>query len=265
MDRSRRNPNLLQWRGMWLIDHGATLSFHHRWSAAATYDDRLFDPSDHVLLSSVPDVASADEELGPKVIDELVRNAVDDVPAEWLADESGFASVNGRTSCVAPLTHRGGGTSRDSGGLAAGSGSTRVAQWPTCLVWGTVMSDQRSLFEYAILRVVPRVERGESMNAGILLYCRSLDYLGSRVLLDRQRLAALDPTADADQVERALAAAAECALQQGDDIGKRFRWLTAPRSTVVQPGPVHTGLTADPDAETQRLFALLVQRLPSEG
>jgi hypothetical protein len=94
MDRSRRNPNLLQWRGMWLIDHGATLSFHHRWSAAATYDDRLFDPSDHVLLSSFPDVASADEELGPKVIDELVRNAVDDVPAEWLADESGFASVN---------------------------------------------------------------------------------------------------------------------------------------------------------------------------
>jgi hypothetical protein len=127
------------------------------------------------------------------------------------------------------------------------------------------MSDARSLFEYAILRVVPRIERGESMNAGILLYCRTLDYLGSRALLDRERLLALDPTADADAVERALAAAADCAPQAGDDIGKRFRWLTAPRSTVVQPGPIHTGLTSDPDSEVQRLFELLVLRPSGEG
>jgi hypothetical protein len=124
---------------------------------------------------------------------------------------------------------------------------------------------KRSLFEYAILRVVPRVERGESMNAGILLYCRPLGYLGSRVLLDRERLAALDSAADAVPVERALAAAADCALRGDDDIGKRFRWLTAPRSTVVQPGPVHTGLTTDPAAETQRLFERLVLRVPSAG
>jgi hypothetical protein len=114
---------------------------------------------------------------------------------------------------------------------------------------------KRSLFEYSILRVVPRVERGESMNAGILLYCRPLGYLGSRVLLDRERLAALDPVAAADPVERALAAAADCVL----------RWLTAPRSTVVQPGPVHTGLTTDPEAETQRLFERLVLRVPTAG
>lgn len=115
-------------------------------------------------------------------------------------------------------------------------------------------------FEYAILRIVPRVERGESMNAGVLLYCRALDYLGSRVLLDRERLAALDPASDADQIERALAAAADCTPQHDDDIGRRFRWLTAPRSTVVQPGPIHTGLTHDPDAELQRLMAVLVER-----
>lgn len=120
---------------------------------------------------------------------------------------------------------------------------------------------ERSVFEYAILRVVPRIERGESMNAGILLYCRPLDYLGSRVQLDRERLAALDPAADAEQVGRALAAAANCAVQGDDDIGRRFRWLTAPRSTVVQPGPIHTGLTADPAAEVQRLFQLLVDRV----
>ena len=121
------------------------------------------------------------------------------------------------------------------------------------------MAETRVPFEYAILRVVPRVERGESMNAGVLLYCRSLDFLGSRILLDRERLAALDPASDADQIARALAAAADCTPQQDDDIGKRFRWLTAPRSTVVQPGPIHTGLTHDPDADLARLLAVLVE------
>jgi hypothetical protein len=124
------------------------------------------------------------------------------------------------------------------------------------------MTTERHLFEYAVLRIVPRVERGESINAGVLVYCRPLGYLGSRVLLDRARLAALDPSADPEPVARALAAAADCALRGDDDIGRRFRWLTAPRSTVVQPGPVHTGLTIDPDAETQRLFDLLVGPLP---
>jgi hypothetical protein len=121
------------------------------------------------------------------------------------------------------------------------------------------------VFEYAVLRVVPRVERGESMNAGVLLYCKSLDYLGSRVHLDVQRLLALDPSADPSGVHRALRAAADvCAAAPSagpvglEDRGKRFRWLTAPRSTVVQPGPVHTGLTADPDADADRLLRLLV-------
>ena len=120
------------------------------------------------------------------------------------------------------------------------------------------MTAQRHAFEYAVLRVVPRVERGESMNAGVLLYCKSLVHLSSRVELDRDRLSALDPSADANAVSRALAAAADCSLHGDDDLGRRFRWLTAPRSTVVQPGPVHTGLTTDPAAETERLFRLLV-------
>lgn len=120
------------------------------------------------------------------------------------------------------------------------------------------MTEQRSAFEYAVLRVVPRVERGEAMNAGVILYCKPLEYLGARVLLDRERLAALDPHADPEAVARALDAAADCALRGDDDQGRRFRWLTAPRSTVVQPGAVHTGLTNDPSAETERLFGLLV-------
>ncbi len=64
MDRSHRNPNLLEWRGMWLIDHGATLSFHHRWSSAEGYDARPYDASDHVLIGSGADVAAADADLG---------------------------------------------------------------------------------------------------------------------------------------------------------------------------------------------------------
>ena len=70
----------------------------------------------------------------------------------------------------------------------------------------------RDTFEYAVLRVVPRVERGESLNAGVLVYCRQRDYLGSRVHLDADRLRALDPTADADAIRKALQAAADAAL-----------------------------------------------------
>ncbi len=123
----------------------------------------------------------------------------------------------------------------------------------------------RIRFEYAVLRVVPRVDRGESMNAGVLLYCQLPPFLGARVHLDADRLRALDPTADPGAVEHALRTAAGICDADPDagpageeDPGRRFRWLTAPRSTVVQPGPVHTGLTADPEAELERLLRLLV-------
>lgn len=127
--------------------------------------------------------------------------------------------------------------------------------------------NDRAPFEYAVLRVVPRIERGESINAGVLVYCRDRDFLGARVQLDADRLQALDPAADVAAIRAALDAAADTCAGHGDgpaaaeQIGRRFRWLTAPRSTVVQPGPVHTGLTADPAAELDRLLAVLVDRL----
>jgi hypothetical protein len=122
----------------------------------------------------------------------------------------------------------------------------------------------RHPFEYAVLRVVPRVERGEAINGGVLVYCRDLDYLGAAVHLDVDRLRALDPGADVAHVEAVLRSISDTSSANGtgpaaaEDIGRRFRWLTAPRSTVVQTGPVHTGLTTDPAAETERLLRLLV-------
>ncbi|MEV5879553.1 DUF3037 domain-containing protein [Streptomyces sp. NPDC052101] len=124
----------------------------------------------------------------------------------------------------------------------------------------------RDVFEYALLRVVPRVERGECVNAGVLVYSRAKAYVGARTHLDEARLLALDPAADVagiraalDAIERHCAGGEEAGQAARDDAGRRFRWLIAPRSTVVQPGPVHTGLTADPAAETERLLDLLVR------
>lgn len=125
---------------------------------------------------------------------------------------------------------------------------------------------QRDVYEYALLRVVPRMERGECFNAGVLVYCRARSYVTARIHLDETKLLALDPAADLVGVRAALhgvagvCAGGEAAGQAaGDDPGRRFRWLIAPRSTVVQPGPVHTGLTADPEAEAERLLELLVR------
>jgi hypothetical protein len=124
----------------------------------------------------------------------------------------------------------------------------------------------RDVFEYALLRVVPRVERGECFNAGVVVYCRAKSFVAARTHLDEVKLRALDPGADVTGVRAALHAA-EDVCRGGEDAGqaardepgRRFRWLVAPRSTVVQPGPVHTGLTADPEAEVERLLTLLVR------
>ncbi|HEY2193094.1 MAG TPA: DUF3037 domain-containing protein [Actinomycetospora sp.] len=120
----------------------------------------------------------------------------------------------------------------------------------------------KNTYEWAALKVVPRVDRGECVNVGVLLYCRHEVHLTIRLALDRARLAALAPDLDVEEVATAVHAWARTVAGEGPagvlSAGERFRWLTAPRSTVVQPGPVHTGLTADPDAEADRLLARLV-------
>ncbi|WP_433253679.1 DUF3037 domain-containing protein [Streptosporangium sp. CA-135522] len=124
----------------------------------------------------------------------------------------------------------------------------------------------RDVYEYAVIRVIPRVERGELINAGVVLYCQPRGYLCARVELDEARLHALDAHADLDGVRHALGAyqrscTADAGPLAGEPLGSRFRWLTAPRSTIVQTGPVHAGLTADPEAELERLVTCLVRSI----
>lgn len=118
-------------------------------------------------------------------------------------------------------------------------------------------------YEYALIRVVPRIERGEQVNVGVLLHCRQRDHLAVRVHVDAARLRALDPTLDLDAVAASVAGWKAAVRGEGPAAalspGERFRWMTAPRSTIVQAGPVHTGLTADPEAEVERLAAALVR------
>jgi hypothetical protein len=126
------------------------------------------------------------------------------------------------------------------------------------------MADQP--FQYAVIRVVPRVERGECLNAGVVLLCRPRRFLAARIGLDRERLRALAPDVDPVTIESHLAAIERIAA--GDPAagpiaklgqGERFHWLVAPASTVIQPSEVHTGLCADPAAELAHLFDELVR------
>ncbi|POX42945.1 hypothetical protein C3486_03410 [Streptomyces sp. Ru73] len=95
VDRSWRNPNLLVWHGeLWLIDHGATMIWHHNWPGAEKAALKPYDASDHVLATFGPDVAAAAEEFVPKVTEELLTEVVADVPDEWLVDEPGFESAD---------------------------------------------------------------------------------------------------------------------------------------------------------------------------
>jgi hypothetical protein len=120
-------------------------------------------------------------------------------------------------------------------------------------------------FQYAILRLVPSVERGERLNVGVVVYCPQRRFLEARVALDAVRLAALAPDVDAAAVRPHLEALA--AVAAGDPeagplaaLGpsERFGWLAAPASTIIQPSAVHTGLSEDPAATLEHLFRSLV-------
>lgn len=122
-------------------------------------------------------------------------------------------------------------------------------------------------YDYAIVRVVPRVERGEFVNAGIILSCDVERILLASVELDEKTLLAVDPHVDLDVVRSALASiSAVCAGgEAAGELGKmsareRFHWLVAPRSTIVQTSPVHTGRCAEPALVLEHLMQIMVRR-----
>ena len=121
----------------------------------------------------------------------------------------------------------------------------------------------RSVFEYALVRAAPRVERGECVNVGVVLYCQARDVLAVAVHVDADRLRALDAEVDVEGVTEAVVALQRTCAGEGPagatSLGQRFRWLTAPRSNVVHAGAVHSGLTDDPVAELEHLLDVLVR------
>jgi hypothetical protein len=126
-------------------------------------------------------------------------------------------------------------------------------------------TETRLPYEYVVLRCVPRVDREEFLNVGVVLHCRPADFLDLVWHVDADRLHALDPGIDVDQVCDALVFAD--AVCRGDEsagaparasLSQRFGFLKAPRSTVLQPGPVHGGLTTDPARQLEHLLHQLV-------
>jgi hypothetical protein len=121
-------------------------------------------------------------------------------------------------------------------------------------------------YDYAIVRVVPRVERGEQINVGVILSCVDSEFLEARIELDTARLLALDPAIDVDAI-RGLLATIPAVCAGGPNAGPigelpprgRFRWLVSPRSTIIQMSPVHTGRTTDPAAALERLVDTMVR------
>ena len=121
-------------------------------------------------------------------------------------------------------------------------------------------------YDYAIIRVVPRVERGELINVGVILSCPSTDFLEARVEIDAARMLALDPSIDVEATRANLEMIPRL-CRGGADAGpigelpqrSRFHWLVSPRSTIIQMSPVHTGRTADPEKALERLLETMVR------
>ena len=123
-------------------------------------------------------------------------------------------------------------------------------------------------FQYAVLRAVPRVDRGEFINVGVILYCQSLDFLQAAVVLDDVRLRALAADVDLDAVRASADAVVQACREQvgsaraNTGLATRFGMLTAPRSTVIQPSPVHAGVTRNPMHTLASLLTKLVAPSP---
>ena len=127
-------------------------------------------------------------------------------------------------------------------------------------------------YDYAVVRVVPRVERGEFLNVGIILFCRTRRFLHTHIALDTQRLSIFAPSLDVEEVQYHLDLLVRVSTG-GKDAGpigelsqsERFHWLVSPRSTIIQTSPMHSGLCADPEKTLQALLEKLVYVIQPSG
>ncbi|EFK98550.1 conserved hypothetical protein [Streptomyces sp. SPB78] len=227
VDRSWRNPNLLVHAGeLWLIDHGATMIWQHNWPTAAASALRRYDARDHVLAPFAPDLASAEAELAPLVTEDLLTGILAEVPGVWLEGERGFASADEvRRAYVDALLRRADGLSaridlpeEPPAPPVAASGWRRPGEGVPAPVPPAPGTGTPQVFEYAALRLVPRVDRGEYVNAGVVVYQRATGFVAARTRLDPARLRSLDPDADAEGAA-ALLRAVEAVCGGGSGAG----------------------------------------------
>ena len=248
VDRTWANPNLLVWHGRtWAIDHGAALWFHHSWPSrppdAGRFAAQPFDPSGS--RARCRGGAPRGDPRAPRAPRDGRRRARGRRPrAAGMARDHGEPALLGcrpRRLCRAPH---------------------RPPREPARLGWG-VMSHP---YQYVVLRFVPRVDRGECLNVGVVVHSQSAGVLRCAFHLDEARILAVAPDADLAGLRQALEAVCTMCERPPDEVGsalstpgKRFGWITAPRSTVLQPGPVHGGSVLDPAAEVDRLLDRLVR------
>ena len=249
LDRTAQNPNLLVWHGRpWLIDHGAALYIHHTWRDPAEHARRPFERiADHVLLPYAGSIVDADARLAPP---DRRRPAARDRRGDPRCLAAGDGDRRRRAQ-RAPTS------------ATCCAGSTRRARSSR----RRSVPDRRvSPFQYAIVRVVPRVERGECLNVGDRAAlpaaavprarASSSTSGGSRALAPD-----LDP-ARSGRISRRSTHRRRRPVRRADRPAgrpERFHWLVAPTSTIIQPSEVHTGLCDDPAATLDHLFATLVR------
>ena len=249
VDRSRRNTNLLIWhRSLWAIDHGACLRFHHSWGDPRRFAESAYDYSDHVLggfgrPQDVHDALSAQSHPGAAGVDP------DRGPGRLAGTGSDPPRPQGPAGCgVGPGALR---------GVPADPAGRRGPV-------AAVTPHRREAFQYAVLRAVPRIDRGEFVNVGVILYCQAMDFLRAAVTVDDVRLRALAADVDTDAVRIAAEAVVRAchepigSARENTGLATRFGMLTAPRSTVVQPSPVHAGVTHNPERTLVDLMSRLV-------
>ena len=267
VDRTVRNPNMLMWhRRLWLIDHGASLYFHH----ASHWEEDRARAEAAVRHVERPPAGETRHDAG--------RGRRGDGGGADTGGDRRRGRPRARVVAAGPRRHRR--TRRLPRGVPALPArsrsrrlvpSSRSRPVPGDASTGT-SSKPEYTYDYAVIRVVPRVERGESINVGVIVSCPDVSFLDARIELDIPRLLALDETLDVRRDPD----------QPGHDPGdlprrrgrrpigtlpqrNRFHWLVSPRSTVIQPSPVHTGRTSDPAAALERLLERMVRRPSAPG